>query len=1027
MWLSDVSVKRPVAAIVLSLLLTIFGYISFTKLAVREMPNIENPTVSVRTTYKGAAASIVEVQITNVIEKNLKGISGIDEITSNSRNGLSSIHISFKLGTNFLESISDIRDAVQKSVSLLPSEADAPIINKNDDSGEEGLYIKLHSTKMDREQLTNYAQNVLSDRFGLVSGVSSVSVLGGLFQVMYIKLSPDLMAGRGVTTTDIVNALKKENIQAPAGELRNNNIYLSVRTTRLYKTAADFGSLVVRKTSTGDLIYLREVAKVSVGAKNEDSSYKNDGTPYVSLGIMFQSDANPLEISKTLHRSINNIQKFLPKGTTLSVEYDATNFISQSIKHVYHTLIESILLVILVLYLFLGQARATLIPAITVPVALISSFIVAHYLGYSVNLITLMALILAIGLVVDDAIVVVENVFYHIEHGESPLAAAFKGTREVGFAVIATTLVLVMVFLPISFMQGKVGLIFTQFSVLLSTAVLSSCLIALTLTPVLASKMLKTNAKKNRFNLFSDKIFLILEGNYRKLLKTVVRFRLFAPVVILFCLMGSYFLMHQVPSSLSPKQDRGVLYVFVAGAQGAGYQRMLANMNIIDSRLAPLLKHGVIAGYNTETPAFGGRLGSQTGFVIIQLNDWNKRKLSAEKILGIVSNSLKDIPDVRALPMMPSFMGHSSSPVEFVLEGANYNALNIWANKLQNEARESGLMTGVRTSYSENTPELKVVINKVRADALGISASEIVNSLNVMLGGVDVTSYIDEGNEYDVYLRGDESIFHNSSDLSRIHIRSESGKLISLDSLVSMKVVATSARLSHNNKQKSITIIANLKSGKTLGEALTFLDASASKVLPADISVAYSGESKDFKENQSSVFMIFGLALLIAYLVLAAQFENFINPLVIMFTVPMGIFGGFIGLVLMSQGFNIYSEIGMLMLIGMVTKNGILIVEFANQLRDRGFGLEQAIIDGSVRRFRPILMTSFATVAGAIPLMLSTGAGSESHIAVGTVVFFGMVFATVVSLVVIPAMYYLISGKTHSPAYTQRQLEKELQ
>ncbi len=1027
MWLSDVSVKRPVAAIVLSLLLTIFGIISFTKLGVRGMPKIENPAVTVHTTYAGAAASIMESQVTNVIEKNLRGITGIDEITSSSRNGSSSIHITFKLGSNFIEGLSDIRDSVEKSVRLLPSQADAPVISKNNGSGYEGLSIKLNSTKMDHAQLTDYAKRVLSDRFSLISGVSSVSITGGLDQVMYIKLSPELMAGRGVTTTDISNALKTENIEEPAGELRNDSTYMSVRTTRLYNTPTDFGALVVRKTSKGNFIYLRDVAKVFVGATNQNSSFKSNGVPFVGLGLTLQTDANPLDVALAVHKSVHNMQKFLPAGTTLSVVYDSSKFISQAIGQVYHTLMITIVLVILVLYLFIGQPRATLIPAVTVPVALISSFIAAHYLGYSINLITLMALVLAIGLVVDDAIVVFENIFFHIEQGETPLVAAFKGTREVGFAVIATTLVLVMVFLPISYIPGKVGLIFTQFSVVLSTAVIFSCLIALTLTPVLASKMLKMNVKKNRFNKASEKIFSILEGNYRKLLKIVMRFRLYAPVVILFCLIGSYLLMRHVPAQFAPKQDSGYLFVFVKGADGASYNRMSGNMNIVDSRLGALLKKGVIKLYLTQTPAFGGSRGDQTGWVIIQLKDWKNRTLSAEQILPLISKALKDIPDVRVMPMMPSFMGGYNSPVKFVLEGGNYKELNKWANKLKDEASQSGLMTSVNTNYSEKMPELMVHINKVRAAALGISASDIANTLNIMLGGHSETSYIDRGDEYDVYLRGDENIFRNSSDLAQIHIRSQTGKLIALDTLASLQEVATAGRLEHNNKHKSIIISAHLKSGATLGEALTFLDASASKLLPDDISVSYSGESKDFKENQRGVFIIFALAILVAYLVLAAQFENFINPLVIMLTVPMGIFGGFIGLVLMSQGLNIYTEIGMIMLIGMVTKNGILIVEFANQLRDRGLALEQAIIDASVRRLRPILMTTITTLSGSIPLIFSTGAGSESNIAVGTVVFFGLAFATLVSLGVIPAMYYLLSGKTLSPAHIERQLEKEMQ
>lgn len=1026
MWISDVSVKRPVAAIVLSLLLTIFGAISFTKLAIREMPDIENPVVSISTVYEGAAASIMESQVTKIIEDKLTGISGIDEITSVTYNGYSRITITFDQGWDLTEGVSDIRDAVAKAQNSLPEKADLPVVSKNNGSGEPAIYINLSSTLMDRTQLTDYAQRVLEDRFSLLSGVSSVSLSGGLYKVMYLKLKPELMAGRSVTTTDIRNALKKENIENPAGEVRNDTTVMTVRTARLYETAEDFKYLVVRTTSNGEKIYLQDVASVYIGAENENSTFKSNGLVNVNLGIILQSDANPLEVSTAVRKTVENIQKFLPEGADLHVDYDSTIFISESISEVYNTLMITVGLVILVLYIFIGQMRATLIPAITVPVSLISAFIAAYSFGFTINLITLMALILAIGLVVDDAIVVVENIFHHIERGETPLVAAFKGTREVGFAVIATTLVLVMVFLPISFMDGMVGLLFTEFSVLLSMSVIFSSLIALTLTPVLASKILKAGTQKNRFNIFTEKVFNRLENAYRKLLKTVLRFRLLAPVIILLCIAGTYFLMQQVPSQLSPQQDRGVLFAFIKGADATSYNRMNRNMDIVESRLLPLLGKGVIKSFSTETPAFGGTASDQTGFVIIQLEDWADRSLNAQAALEVVRDALKNIPDVAVYPMLPGFGGGSGSPVQFVLEGGNYVELSKLAEKLKSYASESGLMNGVDTNYSEKTPELVININKARAGELGISVSEIASTLEVMLGGRKETSFIDRGEEYDVYLRGDENSFNNVNDLSKIYLRSASGQLITLDTLASIEETASATRLAHNNKHKSITIKANLEGETTLGDALEFLDVSAKILLPADITVSYSGESKDFKENQSSVLIVFALALVVAYLVLAAQFESFINPLVVMLTVPMGVLGGFFGLVIMSQGLNIYSQIGMIMLIGMVTKNGILIVEFANQLRDRGLELEQAIIGASARRLRPILMTTFTTLAGSIPLILSTGAGSESRLAVGVVVFFGMLFATVISLVVIPAMYCLISGNTHSPGYIEQQLEKEL-
>ena len=1026
MWLSDVSVKRPVAAVVLSLLLCVFGIVSFNKLAVREMPDIESPVVSISTRYEGASATIIESQITSVLEDQLSGISGIDEITSVTRNSMSRITITFELGYDLNTGVSDVRDAVARAQRALPDEADDPLVFKNNGSGEASLYINLSSSEMDRTQLTDYVERVLIDRFSLISGVSSVDVSGGLYKVMYVRLKPELMAGRGVTTSDITSALRNENIESPGGEVRNDSIVMSVRTARAYNQPEDFDYLVVKRASDGSPVYLKDVADVFIGAENENSTFKSDGVVNVSMGIVPQSDANPLEVADRVHQEVDKVQKFLPEGTRLAIDYDSTVFIERSIAEVYSTLFITGGLVILVLYIFIGQARATLIPAVTVPVSLISAFMAAYYFGFSINLITLMALILSIGLVVDDAIVVVENIYHHIERGEKPLLAAYKGTREVGFAVVATTLVLVMVFLPISFMDGMVGLLFTEFSVLLAMAVIFSSLIALTLTPVLGSKILRANVKPNRFNQVVDRLFARLESGYRSLLKRALQWKWAAPVVILACIGGSYLLMDRVPAQLTPSEDRGVVFAFVRGADATSYNRMSANMDLVEERLMPLLGQGFLKSFSIQSPAFGGNAGDQTGFVIMILEDWNDRTVTAQQALGQVRKALAGIPDVRVFPFMPGFRGGSSEPVQFVLGGSDYAELKKWAEILELEAENSPFMEGADIDYSEKTPELVVSVDRQRAAELGISVADISDTLEIMLGGKSETTYVDRGEEYDVYLRGDENSFNNAADLSQIYMRTASGDLVTLDTVTKIEEVASSIKLSHYNKQKAITVTANLSNGYTLGQALDFLDAKAIEMLPSDISVSYSGESKDFRENQSSVAVVFALALLVAYLVLAAQFESFINPMVVMFTVPMGVFGGFLGLFVMGQGMNIYSQIGMIMLIGMVTKNGILIVEFANQLRDRGIEFEKAIIDAASRRLRPILMTAFTTLAGSVPLILSSGAGYESRVAVGTVIFFGMGFATLVTLFVIPSMYRLISASTQAPGHVEAELNKEL-
>ncbi|MGR2766638.1 multidrug efflux RND transporter permease subunit [Photobacterium ganghwense] len=1026
MWLSDVSVKRPVVAIVLSLLLCVFGYVSFTKLSVREMPDVENPVVTVSTRYDGASASIMESRITSVLEDQLSGISGIDSITSTTRNGSSRITVEFQLGWNLTEGVSDVRDAVARAQRRLPDEADDPVVSKDNGSGEPAVYVNLTSSNMDRTQLTDYAERVLMDRFSLINGVSSVDLSGALYRVMYVKLKPDQMAGRGVITKDIVNALKDENVELPGGQVRNDTTTMSVRTARLYRTAADFEYLVVRTASDGSPIYLKDVADVAVGAQNEDATFKNNGVANLSLGIVAMTDANPLDVAKAVHDEVERMQRFVPEGTSLYVDYDSTVFIDRSIQEVYSTLMLTAFLVVMVLYIFIGQARATLIPAVTVPVSLISAFMVAYFLGFSINLLTLMALILAIGLVVDDAIVVVENIYHHIERGEPPLLAAYKGTREVGFAVVATTVVLVMVFLPISFMDGMVGPLFTEFSVLLAVAVIFSSLVALTLSPVLGSKLLKANVKHGKFNQAVDRMFARLEAGYRKVVAASVRHRMVAPGLVVLFVVLSGWLMTVVPSQLTPQEDRGVIFAFVKGAEGTSYNRMVGNIEEVESRLLPMVGQGVIKSLSIQTPAFGGRAGDQTGFVIMALENWEDRQMTATEALDMVRGALKGIPDIRVWPFMPGFRGGSSEPVQFVLNGADYEELFQWASKLQLLAESSPMMEGVDLDYAETTPELVVNVNRQRAAELGIPVNDIAETLEIMLGGRTETTFVERGEEYDVYLRGDENSFNNASDLSQIYLRARNGQLITLESVADVQEVASAQRLSHNQKQKSITLKANLVPGYTLGQALNYLDEQALEILPSDIVIDYAGESKDFRENQSSILVVFGLALLVAYLVLAAQFESFINPMVVMLTVPMGIFGGLAGLVLMEQSLNIYSQIGMIMLIGMVTKNGILIVEFANQLRDKGVEFEQAIIDASERRLRPILMTAFTTLFGSIPLIMSTGAGSESRVAVGTVVFFGMAFATFVTLLVIPAMYRLMSGRTQSPGYVAAQLEKAL-
>ncbi|GAA4880230.1 efflux RND transporter permease subunit [Ferrimonas pelagia] len=1026
MLLSDVSVKRPVMAVVLSILMTLFGLVAFNKLAVRELPDVDLPVVTVSVRYEGASPAVMESQITQVIEDQLSGISGIDEIESMSRTGISRITVRFELEWDVMEGLSDVRDAVSRIQARLPEDADEPIVVKANVSGDAVIRLSLRSSEMDNIDLTDFADRVLVDRFSLVNGVSQVDLYGNLERVIYLELDPGAMAGLGITVPMVETALRNQNLELPAGQMRNRDQVMPVRLERVMTSVADFAQIVVRYDTSGSPVYLADIAHIYDGAKSETTSYKSNGLNALGFAIGAQSDANPVTVAKGVTALVDALQPTLPAGMELEVAFDSTTFIDRSIEEVFQTLFITAGLVVLILFVFLGQARATLIPAVTVPVSLISSFMVAAFAGFSLNLLTLMALILAIGLVVDDAIVVVENIFKHLERGATPLVAAYEGTREVGFAVVATTAVLVMIFLPIAFAGGMVGKFFTEFAVTLSVAVIFSSIVALTLTPVLGSYLLKTNVKPGRFTAWVNCQFGRLERRYKQALQSMLRFVWIGPAIIVLALVGMVVMFPNVKTEMAPKEDRGVLFIYVKGQEGTAYDRMVKNMEAIEAKLLPLMEaDGPLQGMNFSTPAFGNR-GDATGFFVLLLKEWEQREQHSEEILAQLRRDMRGFSDVRLFIMGPGFRGGSSDPVQFVLGGADYGELDMWANKVINAVQDRSELGDLDTNYSEDTPELLVHPDLDAAARVGISPREIATTLEAVLGGVSRTTFVERGEEYDVFLRGDLAKFNDASDLSSVYLTTLDGERVSLASLATFEEVGSAAALRRYQRTKAVTITGQIGEGHTMGEALIVLEETAREILPPGITIDYAGESKSYKDNQSDTLLVFGLALVVAYLVLAAQFESFINPMVIMLTVPLGIAGALLGLLITGESLNIYSQIGMIMLIGMVTKNGILIVEFANQLRDKGYAFEQAIIEGSASRLRPILMTAFTTLFGAVPLLIATGAGAESRYAIGVVIFSGMALSTVVTLFVIPAMYRLMAKKTHSPEYRAQLLEQEL-
>ncbi|OIN12147.1 efflux RND transporter permease subunit [Oceanisphaera psychrotolerans] len=1025
MKLSDLSISRPVLATVLSLMLCVFGLISFLELPLREMPDTTSPVVTVRTDYTGASAGVLETQVTRRLEDELSGISGVKFISSTTSDGRSSITIEFVPERDLNNAASDVREAVARASRSLPDDADAPVVTKDTGRNDVILWVTLRSTGMSPLALGDYAQNVLADRFSLLDGVSSVWVGGRKERVMNVRLDPVAMASRGVTVADIRAALRAQNVELPAGTLENSQQNFATRIQRGYDQAVNFNTLSIRRIDSDSRVYLGDVAEIWEGEKPEDTLFRSNGQNVVGLGIVKQTQANTLEVVEEVKRAVIAQQPFLPEGTELTWTYDSSVFIDSAIGEVYQTLLITIGLVVLVIYIFLGQVRATLIPAVTVPVSLISAFILAYALGYSVNLITLMALIMAIGLVVDDAIVVLENIHHHLERGRSPLAAAYHGTREVGFAVIATTLTLVAVFLPIVFMGGIIGRIFTEFAVLLAGAVVFSSLVALTLTPVMGSKILKSKQQPGWLASRFDAGFARLERGYRRLLGSELSHRWWAPLAMVLALGLITLLFQQVPQSLTPKEDRGVVFVLVRGAEGASFERMSRAMGEVEARLAPLQQDGTVTSLTVRTPGFGG--GVNSGMVIASLATWDQRAVSAEAIVGRIRGLTRDVADVLVIPIMPSSIrGGSSSPVEFVLGGADYDELYGWADQLRQRARDNPGLSDLDLDYAQTKPELLVEVDQQRAAKLGISVTEVADSLNVMLGGQAITTYARQGEEYDVYLKGQQDAFRQLGDLGGIYLRTGGGELVSLDNLVTLNEQGTSPSLNHYNRKKAITLSANLVGNYSLGEALDYLDGLVRDQLPDYATVDYKGESLEYKSNQGDVAFVFGLALVVVFLILAAQFESFIHPFIVLLTVPLGLLGGLLGLYLTGMTLNAYSQIAMVMLIGLVTKNGILIVEFANQLRDRGHPFGEALIEASVRRLRPILMTAFTTVAGAIPLILASGAGAESRQAVGTVVFSGVSLATLLTLFIVPAMYRLLARHTQSPEHQQRRLEAAL-
>lgn len=1030
MLISDISIKRPVFASVISLLLIVFGIVSFTRLSLREYPDIDPPIVSISVNYPGAAASIVETRVTQLIENRISGVEGINFIESSSQDGRATITLEFTVDRNIDDAANDVRDRVSGIVDNLPEEADPPEVQKANSDDEVIVWYSLVSDSMTVPELTDYAERNLVERFSVLDGVANVRVGGAQTYAMRIWLDRKELAARGLTANDVEEALRSENVELPAGDIESQERQFTVRIKRTFHDASDFQNLVLGKGSDGYLIRLGDVARIEKGTVEDRVIFRGNGKPRVGIGISKQSTANTIDVAHGAEEMVKRINQNLPEGMSIEKNYDSSIFIEAAIHEVYLTLGIAILLVILMIYIFLGSVRATLIPAITVPVSLIATFTVIYAFGFSINLLTLLALVLAIGIVVDDAIIVLENIVRRMEElKETPLVAAYRGTKQVGFAVIATTAVLVSVFVPITFLQGDLGRLFTEFALTMAAAIGFSGITALTLSAMMASKILESNENSNNKIVETvDNIFKKIRRKYVRILTKTLRKPVLTIVGFITLLIATAFVLKFIPSEYTPKEDRGTFNITINGPEGATFSYMKEYVDEAERRLLPYTKSGEIETILVRAPrGFGSGASFNSGSVTTILADWGSRRPGNE-IMNEIRKKLSDLPGVRiSVVMRQGFTGSTGKPVQFVIGGGTYEQLASWRDVLLEKIKENnpGLVS-IDWNYKETKPQFEINIDYDRAAELGVTVSSIGKTLETMLGSRRVTTYIDEGEEYDVIVEGERDEQRTKTSMENVYVRStRSGALIPLSSLVEIHEFADATSLSRYNRVRAITIDADLEGGYTLGEALKYLEDLTHQYLPDQVIIDYKGQSQDYKYSRGSMSFVFIMGLLVVFLVLAGQFESYIHPLVIILTVPLAMSGGLLGLYLTGGSLNIYSQIGLLTLVGLAAKNGILIVEFANQMRDQGASFNRALMKASQLRLRPILMTSLTAAAGAIPLIFSSGAGAETRTVIGVVIFAGVLSAALFTIFVVPVAYSLFARYTGSPQDVSRRLEQE--
>jgi multidrug efflux pump len=1004
--ISEICIQRPVFSMVVNFIILLLGIVSYDRLSVREYPNIDVPVVTVETNYLGASAKIIESQVTKPLEDSLSGIEGIDFIKSISRSEQSQITVQFRLSRDADAAASDVRDRVARARGLLPEDVEEPIVAKVEADAQPIIWMTLNSDTHNALDVSEAADIIVQDRIQTLPGVANVRLFAERRYSMRIWLDRERLAGYNLTTQDVENALRAQNVEIPAGRIESIKREFTVVSQTDLNTPEQFGNIILRETEAGHLVRFKDVARIAYGPEEERSIARFNNKSAIALGVVKQSVANPLDISKAIRAEIPRIQKNLPAGMNLNVAFDSSVFIAQSIKNVFKTIFEAVLLVVITIFFFLRTMRATLIPLVTIPVSLIGTLFVMYILGFSINTLTLLALVIAIGLVVDDAIVVLENIHRHMEEGMDRIHASVKGMREIGFAVVAMTVTLAAVFLPVAFTPGRTGKLFIEFAMTLAAAVTISGITALTLSPMMCSRLIAIQQQVPRWSARIEGWIKALEAGYTRRLDQAVAARKLVLAFAAATFALTIFLFTNLQSELSPSEDRGVIFAIGLAPEGSTIQYS----DLYAKQLEKILQSIPEAKWNFV--AVGFPLVTQT-FSVLGLTPWDDRQRSSQEIIASISPQLFGIAGTLNFAINPASLGQSgrSQPVEFVVQTTeSYEDLDGIVAQLLEKMRQNPQLMAPDSDLKLNKPELRVTMDRDKLASLGIEVDEVGRSLETMLGGRKVTRFKRGSEQYDVVVKIEDDKRRTPTDLTAIYVRARSGEMIPLSNIVTLTETVAPRELNHFNKLRAATITANLAPGVGLGQALDFMERSAREISP-EIATDVSGQSREFRESSASMGLLFSLAIAFIFLVLAAQFESFRDPFIILLTVPLAMAGALLAMTLTGGTLNVYSQIGLVALMGLISKHGIMIVEFANQLQDKGSTKLEAILTSCTIRMRPILMTTAATVLGALPLAIAQGAGAESRQAIGWVIVGGMTIGTLFTLFIVPSFYLLISRR----------------